>query len=174
MKKRNIIIIVIVAAVLIITVGVFAFLNAGNIKEKKMLEEEAVILVKSACEELGKINMEIFESIGQKDFSANLDTSDSEAEEHTYTGVLLNDALKKIGIDIGKYSTLVAKAIDGYTVVFEASEVNAEDNIYIATKQDGKDIGTKSSGGRGPYQIIVRKDTFSQRWCKFLVELELK
>ncbi|MDZ7837619.1 MAG: hypothetical protein U5N58_06515 [Actinomycetota bacterium] len=46
--------------------------------------------------------------------------------------------------------------------------------MYIAIEKDGQPLGDKDSGGSGPYQIIVKKDTFSQRWCKFLVELELK
>jgi len=174
MKKRNIIIIVSIIAVLVIVVGNFAFLNAGNIKEKKILEKEAIILVKSDGQQLGKIDMELINSIGPQDFNANLDTSDSDAEKHKYTGIALNDALKELDIDISDYSTAIVKAIDGYTVAFKASEISEYDDIYIAIKRDGKPLGIKSSGGDGPCQIIVRKDPFSQRWCKFVIELELK
>ena len=174
MKKRNIIIIVLVTVVLLIIVGVFAYLNAGNVDEKKKLEEEAIILIKSQDKELARIDMALLEKTGIKDFTANLDTSDSEAQKHIYSGVLLNDLLESLGIDINEYSTVIAKAIDGYIVALNAAEVVQPDNIYIAVKMDGKDLGTKSTGGSGPYQLIVAKDAFSQRWCKFLIELELK
>jgi hypothetical protein len=174
MKRRNIIIIAAVIAVLAIAVGILAFLNAGNTAEKKMLEEEAIILVKSAGKLLGEIDMSLVESIGLQDFSANLDTSDSEPEAHRYRGVQLNDALAALKIDIGDHSTIIAKAVDGYNVAFTTSEVQEEDNIYLAIIRDGESLGTKSSGGSGPYQIIVRRDSFSQRWCKFVIELELK
>jgi hypothetical protein len=174
MKKRNIIIIITVIAVLVVAVGVLAFLNAGNAEEKKMLEEEAIILIKSADQQLGEVDMGLIGKIGMEDFSANLDTSDSEPEEHLYSGVLLNDVLSALDIDISDYSTVVAKAVDGYNVAFDASEIQEDDNIYLATMRDGKPLGTKSSGGSGPYQIIVRDDAFSQRWCKFVIELELK
>jgi hypothetical protein len=174
MKKRNIIIIVAVIAALAVTVGILAFLNSGNTEEKRMLEEEAIILVKYAGQKLGEIEMELVESIGPEDFNANLDTSDSEPEEHLYTGVLLNDILKALDIDMVDYSLVIAKAIDGYNVAFKAAEVLDESNIYLAIMRDGKPLGTKSSGGSGPYQIIVKKDAFSQRWCKFVIELELK
>jgi hypothetical protein len=174
MKKRNTIIIVSVSVVLAFVVGLFAFLNAGNLSQKKILQEEALILISAEGKTLGTVSMDIIEGIGPADFSANLDTSDSEPQEHIYTGVLLNDVLKNLGINASDYSSLIVKAIDGYTVAFTTSEVLEEDNIYLAVKRDGEPLGTKSTGGSGPYQIIVRKDAFSQRWCKFVVEMELK
>ena len=136
MKKRNIIIIVAVTAVLLIIVGVFTYLNAGSVDEKKKLEEEAIILIKSQDKELARIDMALLEKTGIKDFTANLDTSDSEAQKHVYSGVLLNELLESLGIDINEYSTVIAKAVDGYTVALNAAEVVQPDNIYIAVKMD--------------------------------------
>jgi hypothetical protein len=174
MKKRNTIIIVSVSVVLALMVGLFAFLNAGNVGQKKVLQEEALILIISEGKTIGTISLDIFEKIGLVDFSANLDTSDSEPQQHIYAGVLLNDILKKFEINVLDYSSLIVKAVDGYTVAFTAAEILEEDNIYLAVEKDGKPLGTKNTGGSGPYQVIVKKDAFSQRWCKFVVEVELK
>jgi len=174
MKKRNIMIITSIIAVLAIAVAVTAFLNAGDIAEKKALEQEAVIQVTSGGRVLGRISMELVQESGPLDFSATLDTSDSGPEQHQYTGIPLNDALEVLDIDMGGYQTVVAKAIDGYNVAYEAEEVLDGDNIYLAVMRDGQPLGSKSTGGSGPYQIIVRKDAFSQRWCKFVIELELR
>jgi len=173
MKKRNIIIISTVSIILLIIVAVFAFLNAGNVREKKNLEESKTISIKSGGIEIRKIDMEFIKSAGEKDFSAIMDTSDSEPQEHYYTGVPLKNALQKAGVDIGDYKMFSVKAIDGYVVAFNKEEIADDDNIYIVYKENGKDLGTKSSGGRGPYQVIVRKDQFSMRWCKYVVEIEL-
>lgn len=174
MKKKNIIIISSIVAFLIIVVGVTAFLNAGNTAEKKALEQEALIQVSTEGSILGEINMDLVQEIGVVDFSANKDTSDSGPQEHLYTGVLLNSILEELGINIKNYDTIICKAIDGYNVAYEASEVLDEDNIYLAIACDGEPLGSKSTGGSGPYQVIVRKDAFSQRWCKFVIELELR
>jgi hypothetical protein len=174
MKKRNVILIIAVVVLLVAVVGIFAYLNTGNIQEKKKLEEGAIILVKSGEKTLGRIDMNLLEKTGIVEFSANLDTSNSGPEKHSYSGVLLGDLLTGLDIDINNYNTVIAKAIDGYTVAYNADEVSQKDNIYVAIKMDGKDLGTKSTGGKGPYQLIVKLDQFSQRWCKFVIELELK
>ena len=174
MKKKNIIIISSVIVALLIIVAVTAFLNAGNAAEKKALEEKAVIQVISSGNILAEFGMELIQDIGGVDFAANLDTSDSGPREHIYTGVLLNSILDELEIDINDYDTVIAKAIDGYNVAYEAGEMLDGDNIYLATARDGEPLGSKSTGGSGPFQVIVRKDAFSQRWCKFVIELELR
>ena len=174
MKKNNIIIISSVIAALLIVVAVTAFLNAGNLEEKKALEQEEMIQISTGEVILGQIDMGLVERIGPADFAATRDTSDSGPSEHLYTGVLLKNVLEELGIDIRDHDTVIAKAIDGYNVAYEASEVREEDNIYLAIARDGEALGSKSTGGSGPYQIIVKEDAFSQRWCKFVTMLELR
>ncbi len=171
-KKRNLVIILSVI-VLLIVVGIFSFLNAGNIGEKKQLEENKTIMVSFDGNEIGRADMEFIKNAGEKEFSAVMDTSDTGQEEHYYTGVLMNNVLEKMGIDVEDYKMVTVNAIDGYKVAFEPEEVQEEDNIYIAYRENGQILGTKGSGGRGPYQIVVRKDRFSMRWCKYVVEIEL-
>ncbi len=172
MKKRNIIIISLIAVLLII-VGVLAYLNAGNMEEKKQLEESEIISVKFDGNEIGRADMDFIRSAGEKEFSAVMDTSDSGPEEHYYTGVLMKNVLEKMGIKIEDYKTFSVKAIDGYTVAFKTEEIQDDDNVHIVYEENGESLGIKRSGGKGPYQVIVRKDQFSTRWCKFVVEIEL-
>ena len=174
MKKRTILIVGLVVAVLVIVVGVTAYLNMGNFKEKKEMEKSAVILIKSGGKELARVDMEYIKGLGEEEFSVNLDTSETDPEEHIYTGVPMKNLFNAFDIDINKKSSVIARAIDGYTIAFDIEEVLEEENIYIAYKMDGELLGSKSDGDSGPYQIIVRKDPFSQRWCKFLTEVELQ
>lgn len=59
---------------------------------------------------------------------------------------------------------ITVRAVDGYTVPLNSEEILDEDNVYLAYKIDGETM---------PYQIIIRKDQFSQRWCKDVVEIEI-
>lgn len=172
MKKKNIIIISIVVVLLLAAVAVFAVLNAGDLEKKRTLEANALISVLADGEELAEIDSDLINSLEIKDFSATKDTSETGPEQVSYTGVAIMDILEALDIEPQKYSSLVARAIDGYTVAFNMEEVSSPDNIYIVFKEDGEFLGTKSEGGKGPYMIVVREDQFSQRWCKFLIELE--
>jgi len=40
--------------------------------------------------------------------------------------------------------------------------------------EDGKYLGSRDSGGRGPYESIVVSDIFSNRRCKWITEIEVK
>ena len=40
--------------------------------------------------------------------------------------------------------------------------------------EDGKYLGNKDEGGRGPYESIVVSDSFSNRRCKWLTKVEVK
>jgi hypothetical protein len=173
MKKKNIIIILVIAALLVI-VGVTAFLNSRDLEGKKQMQREAKIIIKEGEKELETIGLDDLLGLGPEEFRANLDTSDSGPQEHIYTGIQLNKVLESIGEDIGDYLNIIVKAIDGYTVAFNSGEVLEDGNIYIAYMIDGKPLAPKEEGGSGPYQIIVRKDQFSQRWCKYVTEIILR
>lgn len=158
--------------ILIIVVGVFAFMNRELVKDKGYAQENAEVIVKKGDLET-VLGYESIKALGEVDFSAILDTSTSDPEEHTYTGVPLKKVIEETGISLNEKDKVVIRAIDGYTVAFTIDEVLDEDNVYMAYGMDGKPLKSKSKGGSGPYQIIVRKDQFSQRWCKFVVEIEV-
>jgi hypothetical protein len=173
-NKKAAVTIIIVAAILLIALGVTAYLNLGNIKEKKALQENAVFLIKSGDTKLAEVNMDYLANVGEKDFKANLKKSGKPPVEHNYTGVAMKDLFKKLNIDTGNSSTVILKAIDGYTSAIKLSEVMEDDNVYIAYKMDGKSLGNSENGGDGPYMVIIRKDIYSQRWCRFLIEIDLQ
>jgi hypothetical protein len=173
-NKRTTIIIIVLAAVLAIALGVTAYLNMGNAKEKKALQENAIIVIKSGDKKLAEVNMEYITGLGEKEFKADLKKSGKPPLEHSYTGVPMKNLFENLKIDTGSVSLVVLKAIDGYTSALTFSEVMEDDNVYIAFKIDGKSLGNKDNGGDGPYMAIIRKDPYSQRWCKFLTEIDLQ
>ena len=46
--------------------------------------------------------------------------------------------------------------------------------MLICIAMDGRALGTKSSGGFGPYLMVIRNELFSQRWCKYIEEVALR
>ncbi len=158
--------------VLIVVVGVFAFMNRELVKDKGYSLENAEVIIREG--EMERVlGYEEIKALGESDFSAVLDTSTTDPEEHTYTGVPLKRVIEEAGISLDGKGKVVVRAIDGYTVALRVDEVLDEDNVYLAYGMDGRPLKSKSQGGSGPYQIIVRKDQFSQRWCKFVVEIEV-
>lgn len=174
MKKKNLIIILSVVAVLVIVVGVMAILNSSSIRQRKEQQDSACIIIKRGGEEIANIDMEYISSAGEESFQADLDTSETDPEEHQYSGVPLIKVLDSLEINMDGVETVIVRALDGYTVAFDISEAKDEENMYIAYKIDGQYLKNKSQGGSGPYQIIVRKDPYSQRWCKFVMEIDLQ
>lgn len=174
MKKKNLIIILTVVSVLIIVVGVTAILNSGSVRLRKEQQDSACIIIKKGGEEIASIDMEYISSIGEIEFQADLDTSETDPQKHQYSGVPLIKVLDLLEINMDGVEVVIVRALDGYTVAFDISEVEDEENMYIAYKIDGQYLKNKSQGGSGPYQIITRKDPYSQRWCKFVMEIDLR
>jgi len=174
MKKKNLIIILSVVAVLVIVVGVTAILNSSSVRLRKEQQDSACIIIKKGGEEIASIDMEYISSAGEEDFQADLDTSETDPEKHQYSGVSLIKVLDLLEINMDGIETVIVRALDGYTVAFDISEVEDEENMYIVYKIDGQYLKDKSEGGSGPYQIIARKDPYSQRWCKFVMEIDLQ
>ena len=172
-KKLTIIIIAIVA-VLAIALGVTAYLNMGNVAEKKALQEKSIIVITSGDKKLAEANMDYIINLGEKEFKANLKKSGKPPVEHSYTGVPMKNLFSKLEIDTANISTVVLKAIDGYSSALTLDEVMEDDNVYIVYRMDGKLLGNAENGGDGPYMALIRKDTYSQRWCKLLTEIDLQ
>lgn len=159
--------------VLIVIVGVFAYLNAGNVEDRALSQKEAVIFLNYQGEEVAEIDFDSIQELEEHQFQETLRSSDSPDQENTYTGVLLKDILAKYDIPEDDFSQVVTKAADGYTVALGQDEVLEDDNIYVVYMINGEYLAPKSEGGSGPYQIVIRNDQFGQRWNKFLMELNV-
>ncbi|HZK38217.1 MAG TPA: molybdopterin-dependent oxidoreductase [Clostridia bacterium] len=170
MSKKTIFVVI---AILIVIVGIFAYLNSGYIKDKKEMHINAEIIVKEGDKEILLTFNEIRE-LGEEEFKANLKSSGNPAEEHSYTGVPLKNVIKKANTDVEDKAQVIVRAVDGFTSAYNMSEVLEDNNMYLAYMMDDELLKGQEDGGDGPYQIIVRKDQFSQRWAKYVLEIELQ
>lgn len=97
----------------------------------------------------------------------------------SYEGVPIREILKRAGVPLGKelrgkaLSTYVlAKAHDGYQVVFSLAELDADfgdEHVIVADKEDGKPL----VGERGPFRLAVANDKRAARSIRMLEELEV-
>ena len=163
----------IVVAVLLVVVAVTAVLNRERLKEKIAGQENAILYLAADGTEY-EISFAIILELEEKEFPAVLRSSGKPQVDTSYTGVQLKDLLAKAGINTEGKSQVVTKAADGYTVALTMEEVLQEDDVYICYKRDGKPLGTREEGGSGPYQLVIRKDEFGQRWNKYLLEIEVQ
>ncbi|SDK16534.1 molybdopterin-dependent oxidoreductase [Natronincola ferrireducens] len=170
MKK----IVTIAILVLVIVIAVTAYLNQNQVKEKASMIENATISIKVDGEEVGIMNLGSIQDLGEETFHANLKSSGKDPIEYQYTGVPLKTIFQAQEVDIEGNGQVIVRSVDGYTVALSVEEVLQEDNVYLAYERNGEPLGTKEDGGSGPYQIIIRNDPFSQRWTKFVVEVELQ
>lgn len=170
MKKRAAIIAVLIIILTIVLI-ISLYINKDSIeKQKEILANAQIILIYDEKEiVLNRKNIILFE----ENFEAIYDTSSTEPSIHTYTGVQIKDLLKHNNIEF-QDRTIIISAADGYSVAYSSEEVSKDKNVYIAFKEDGKYLGDRDSGGRGPYESIIVSDIFSNRRCKWITEIEVK
>jgi len=171
MNKKIIIYILII---LVITVGVTAYLNRGNIEEKEKAQENALLTIQRNDEDVETVDFSYIQKREENTFNKDLDTSDSGPVEHSFTGVPLKNIINEVGLNLENFSQVIIKSVDGYTVALTAEEVKMDDNVYLVYKNDGEFLKSKKEGGTGPYRIVIKEDQFGQRWSKFVTEVNLK
>jgi DMSO/TMAO reductase YedYZ molybdopterin-dependent catalytic subunit len=103
---------------------------------------------------------------------------DQDGTNVQYEGVPLREILKRAGAPMDKdlrgkalASYVVAKAHDGYAVVFTLAEVAPEfanEHILVADKRDGKPL----FGYQGPLRLVIPNDKAGARSVRMLETLE--
>jgi DMSO/TMAO reductase YedYZ molybdopterin-dependent catalytic subunit len=96
-----------------------------------------------------------------------------------YEGVTLLEVLKKAGAPLGKQlrgkaltTYVLAKAHDGYQVVFTLGELDSElgnESILVADQRDGKPLPDK----QGPFRLVCPNDHEGARSVRMLETLEV-
>lgn len=169
MKRHTIIVAIIIVLSIIIMISLN--LRSSKVEKQKEILSNAQIILKSGNTQIVLNKDDI--TLNSEEFEAVLDTSKTEPTKHIYKGVQLKELLKKNNIDfVGKI--IILSAADGYSAAYSSLEVSIDKNIYIAFMEDGKYLGSINTGGRGPYESIVVSDTFSNRRCKWITEIEVK
>lgn len=159
---------------LAVSIGVLLFLNRSNVVDGQLAEQEKTFRVTVAGKEVAKFTVEALEGMESDTFPVVIRSSGEKPKEAEYTGVELSSILEASGVDLQGKEQLTFTAMDGYVVAANVKELEEGKNFYLAYAMDGEPLKTKSEDGNGPYQLIIRKDPFSQRWCKYLQEVDIQ
>ena len=103
----------------------------------------------------------------------------AEGTKIVYEGVTLFSLLQKAGAPFGKQlrgkvlaSYVLAKALDGYQVIFTLGELDPDfgnESILVADKRDGKPLPDK----QGPFRLVCPNDHEGARSVRMLQTLEV-
>jgi len=169
MKNKRLLFII---ALLVVAVACLAYLNYKSMNLSAFQAEKGEIYIKIGDKE-ANFDMERVKSLPAIEFEAIQDTSDSGPERHDFKGVQFRELLFQLEPSLNAHDIkkVIVKGIDGYSVALSPEEALSDSAVYLAYEKDGKPLGSKKSGGSGPYQLIVKKDAFSMRWCKYVSEV---
>lgn len=171
--KKNTKIVIIIVAVLAVAMVILALANREAIIDKTIAQETATISIVKDGEELLTVGVEDILAMPAQSFKSLERSSGDGSQVLYYTGVELKDFLTACQISLDGIETVVVRGADGYVSALTAKELNMEENAYLVYALDGQSLGSKKDGGRGPYQLVLVQDVFAQRWCKFVMEIEI-
>ncbi len=159
---------------LVLIVGVFAYLNAGDVEDRHASQREAEIYIEVDGERIATVDFSAMQKLEEHEFTETLRSSEAAPRDHIYVGVKMRDLLQHYDLSVQEHEQIIARAADGYTVALTIEEVLEEDNVYVVYEEDGEPLAPKEAGGSGPYMVLIRQDEFGQRWTKFLMEIQLR
>ncbi len=104
---------------------------------------------------------------------------DPRGNKIVYEGVSLREILKRAGAPAGKAlrgkvltTYVLAKARDGYEVMFTLGEIDSDfgnESILVADKRDGMPL----TGNQGPFRLVCPNDKEGARSVRMLESLEI-
>jgi len=171
MKKKFLIPVILIA--LAVVAGVLLYMNRDYIKDSREGLSEGQVKVVSQGEELGIIDLNRLKvDLAMVTVEDQINASGSDAVSHVFGGVYLQDALDLVGIDYQAYTDITFRSLDGYASASNMEEMEA-DKLFLVYEIDGAATKSMEDGGSGPLEVVILGETFSQRNCKYLSEIEL-
>lgn len=160
--KKSTLAVIAVLAALAVGVAVLAALNGRSAGLKKQLLNDAAFLLTANGAE-HKITMEEFRGLGLREIRANYKKSGKAPETRTYTGISFAEVLRFKNIELAGVTKVIFSASDNYATALRLDEALDEENCFIVADDD-----------EGPFRMVLARDQFSQRWCSYLINVELK
>lgn len=167
MKQNTLLLISLIALATIMTL-VLGFFHAQEARE---IDEKTLTIRHN--QNVTIIHLDDVMKFDLTEFEATVRSSGNQSEVVLFSGILLNDFLNYLEIPLLGTETVVFKSIDGFQSRVSAAEILQPDNVYLVLKRNQQKTVGRSEGGTGPMEIVIALDAFSQRWNKFLIEIEI-
>jgi hypothetical protein len=139
-------------------------------EEDRTRIDKQVIAISINGEIVREINEDDIREKNSEEFIAYVRSSGKAPKKNTYKGVQLTELLDKE--DLLNLEQVNVKGADSFWVALSKEQINIKKNVYIVYEKNGEKLKDRESGGEGPYQLVIRKDPFSQYWCKYVVEVD--
>ena len=165
-------------------------MNLNLLKKKFFIILAMLIIFITACSNKEDINVFVEIVIGNEYHSVSRDylynnsyamsfpavvrSSGDKPVETEYKGIELSKLFLSLDIDLSKMQKITFSATDGYKIVLDIEEIYEPNNVYLTFERDGVYLKSKKQGGNGPFQLVIRHDPFSQRWCKNVNEITVE
>lgn len=137
-------------------------------------EDEAFLVITRDKEQVKISADSIYNNLNAESFPAVVRSSGEKPVETEYKGIELNVLLAQNNINAADFDKITFNATDGYRTILSIEELNDPKNVYLTFERDGELLKTKKAGGNGPFQLVIRRDPFSQRWVKHVNEIILE
>lgn len=154
----------ILIAVLVLIVGVTAWMNANSLKDYG--DTELAI-----CVDGEEYAFYTLEELSEKEVTTvyhEFTSKKAEGEKGEWTGLMVTDILEDAGVDINKYETFVFSAGDGYSSAADSDEIGT---VMIAWEKDGELLEPFDEGGTGPMRCVFTGESFGQRSIHNVVKI---
>jgi hypothetical protein len=161
-----------VIGILLVLAGILSYLNWSCNSEQRERDSKGAFIITANGKQY-EVTLEKLKSMNPIEITANYKKSGKAPVPTKYKGVPLSVILENLDIDTSKTTSVSAMASDGYASAFTIAEALDPEQAFIAYEQEGKSLGTKTDGGSGPLMLVLAKDTFSQRWVKYLSQIQL-
>ena len=170
MRRGNRVILITVCG-LLMAIAVLALLNHGDASLKSALQENREFLLKMEGEIVAAVSLQNIVDMQPVEFTTRLATSINAPREVSLSGVELRLIYETLGIDISGASLFAVRGLDSYFSPLSLAEVSAAEKVYICIAMDGEILQNKTSGGWGPFLLVIKGELFAQRWCKYVEEI---
>ncbi|WP_195267899.1 hypothetical protein [Eubacterium sp. 1001713B170207_170306_E7] len=119
-----------------------------------------------------KIKTEAIQRAGLETVCASFKKSRQAPESRRYAGVPFKTLADNTGQAVSRENICIFKALDGFSIALTGDEALDAEQCFIAVHEDGE-LLTLDDGT--PYcMMLMLKDTTSQRWCRYLKEVDIR
>lgn len=155
---------------LIFTIAIVVIISVFLMKS----EDKAQIMIKQGVNEKVVEKEYIYSHPEAIVFPSIVRSSGEKPVEAEYKGIELSTFFNSLDVDLNSIEKITFNATDGYRIILGIEEVNDPSNVYITFERDGDFLKSKKQGGNGPFQLVIRRDPFSQRWIKHVDQIVLE
>jgi len=167
MNKATKIAVIALVIVVGITVPIYSY-------TRQNARTEGSIQIKGAVNSPGNFTYSQLEAFTPVTVTVTLSSSSHPADNgvFNYTGVRLSTLLEWAQI-ASNATSVYLQAADSYGTTIPLQDAKKE-NTIIAYRKDGVALTPLSTGGEGPFRLIIGDDQYAQRWTRGVSVIEIR